>query len=45
MPFFSIDGVLSARSFASLSPRLNTYLKALIILIFWAASTLVSSTS
>ena len=44
MFFFSIEGVLSARSFASFKPSPNNSLKALIILIFWAASTPVSYT-
>ena len=34
MFFFSIEGVLSARSFASFKPNPKSYLKALIILIF-----------
>jgi hypothetical protein len=34
MFFFNIEGVLSARSLASFSPRLNSYLSVLMALIF-----------
>lgn len=45
MFFFSIEGTLSAKSLASLRPKLKISLRALMTLIFWATSTVVSSTS
>ena len=45
LPFFITMGALSTKSFAYFSPKLNTSLKTLIILIFCEGSTEVNSNS